>query len=433
MTASTTVRPPLRVCVCTSYEAAVEPRAPRHASTLAGLGAGVEVVFVDALPANTDRRPVKALEGLPNLEWQTRTFSTRDAQPLRRLLGLLVQRVAETAFRSTGRLLPAALSTKALGLEAQLHRVHADIYVSHNIDTLLPAWIAARRNNALLIFDSMEYHADMGDSQTPLDRALAHAVQSRCLRDCALVLASSDCLADALAEEYVLPRPLPLYNAPPVEATLPAKGGDRLLLYWRNSVVGFGQRGLDDALEALGQLPVDVILSIQGRLPQDGGAALRARIGELGLGGRVDLLSPHVPEDAVRAASPHHIGLCLERDGVRNHRLTVSNKLFDYHMAGLASVVSDLPSLSRVVAQSGGGVTFRAGSARDLGKRIADLRRDPGLLHRLARAARSFALLTGNQETQMRTFVTALAEVCRCRFGVDLPIPDAPMSGERVN
>jgi glycosyltransferase involved in cell wall biosynthesis len=419
MTAST-VRPPLRVCVCTSYEAAVEPRAPRHASTLAALGAGVEVVFIDALPANTNRRPVKALEGLPNLEWQTRTFPTRDAQPLRRLLGLLVQTVAETAFRSTGRLVPAALSTKALGLEAQLHRVHADIYVSHNIDTLLPAWIAARRNNALLIFDSMEYHEDMGDSQTPLDRSLAHAVQSRCLRDCALVLASSDCLADVLAEEYALPRPLPLYNAPPVEATLPAKGGDRLLLYWRNSVVGFGQRGLDDALVALANLPADVALSIQGRLPPDGGFALKARVATLGVEGRVSFLAPHAPEGAVRVAAAHHIGLCLERDGIRNHRLTVSNKLFDYHMAGLASVASDLPGLSGILAQSGGGLTFRAGSSQDLAGTIALLREDRGLLDRLGERARAFALRIGNQENQMERFVSAFLTVCRSRLGTHI-------------
>ncbi len=414
--ALTPVRAPLRVCACTSYEAAAEPRAPRHASTLAALGAGVEVVFIDAVPVNTSRRPVKILEGLPNLRWLTRTFPTRDAQPLRRLLGLLVLSAGRTAFRSTGRLVPAALSIKALGLEAQLRRVHADIYVSHNIDTLLPAWIAARRNNALLMFDSMEYHADMGDSQTALDRSLVHAVQSRCLRDCALVLASSDGLADVLAEEYGLPRPLPIYNAPPLEATLPAKAADRLLLYWRNSVVGFGQRGLDDGLVALSTLPPDVTLSVQGRLPPDGGDILKARVGALGLERRVTFLPPHAPEVAVKAAAAHHVGLCLERDGIRNHRLTVSNKLFDYHMAGLASVASDLSGLSAILAESGGGLTFRAGSAQELAARIALLRRDRGLLTRLGERARAFALRIGNQESQMDRFLSAFLTVCHTQL-----------------
>jgi hypothetical protein len=87
----------------------------------------------------------------------------------------------------------------------------------------------------------------------------------------------------------------------------------------------------------LRELPVDVRLSVQGRPGPDGGSAVRERAAALGVAERVAILPPYAPRDAVAAAAAHDVGLCLERKGPRNHDLTVSNKMFDYHMAALPS------------------------------------------------------------------------------------------------
>src|SRR5204863_6122671 len=97
-------------------------------------------------------------------------------------------------------------------------------------------------------------------------------------------------------------------------------------------------------------LPPTVRLSVQGHPPGDGGQAVRAEIARLGLTDRVSVLPPFAPEQAVRLASEHDAGLCLERSVPRNHELTVSNTLFAYHMAGLAVIASDMPSLAQVLA-----------------------------------------------------------------------------------
>ena len=60
-------------------------------------------------------------------------------------------------------------------------------------------------------------------------------------------------------------------------------------------------------------------------------------------------------------AAPHTIGLCLERKGPANHEYTVSNKMFDYMMGGLAVVSADLKGLHSVIKRSGGGVLFEPG------------------------------------------------------------------------
>ena len=176
------------------------------------------------------------------------------------------------------------------------------------------------------------------------------------------------------------------------------------LLYWRNAVIGFGQRGLADALTALTTLPNDVTLHLQGRLASDGGKELRDRIAALGLKDRVFIHGPYGPPDAVAVASPYCVGLCLERSGVRNHELTVSNKMFDYFMAGLVVIASALPSLRAVIERSDGGLCFRPGDPTDLAAKILQVRNDRMLRLRLARNARNFATATGNRERETTRF-----------------------------
>ncbi|MEN9574429.1 MAG: hypothetical protein RL514_2284 [Verrucomicrobiota bacterium] len=401
---------PLRVCVCTSLAAAAEPRAPRHAATLAALPEVGSVVLVDCAPVGADRRPVQALMGQEKLTWVTHAFATRTAAPVRLAAQRLRQQMERWCFQATGRVAAGALSTRAYGLERALSRAAADVYLAHNIETLLPAARAAQRRGALLMFDSMEFHSDMGDGQTAVERALVQAVEREWLPRSALVLASSDQVADALVAEYGIARPVALYNTPPRVAALPPRTVGTFALYWRNAVVGLGQRGLEDALLALQKLPAEIELHLQGRLPEDGGQALRARIAELGLGERVGIHPPYAPEAAVPEAARHTVGLCLERRGVRNHDLTVSNKLFDYHMAGLAVIVSDLPGLRSVVERSGGGMWFEPGSVEDLAAKIRLLYEDEALLRRLAAQAREFALREGNREREMEKFTVAFMD-----------------------
>jgi len=402
----------ITVCVCTPYEGVQEPRAPRHAAAIAKQYPAAKVFFVDCAPGGAARRPVKAFENLPNLVWQTHYFSTRAGGPFRLARDRAGAGLARFWFKLSGAVVPAALSSRVIGMERTLREIKADIYLAHNIETLLPAYRAASQRGALVMFDSMEFHSDMGESQTALERELVRAVEKICLPKCALVLASSPQLADALATEYRIDRPLPLNNTPPVAQELPAKAAG-FNLYWRNAVVGLGQRGLDDALVALTNLPVEISLHLQGRMPADGGAALKTRIAELNLTSRVVFHPPYAPEDAVKEAARHTVGLCLERKVNRNHDLTVSNKIFDYHMAGLAVIASDLPGLRGVMEASKGGLLFTPGSIEDLTAKILMLYRDPVQLGRFAQNARAFALRDGNLEKEMKVFIRVFERVCR--------------------
>ena len=398
----------MRICIVTSYAAAAEPRGPRHAIAAKKAFPDAAVVFVDlaaaAQPRAADPPGLKA----SNIERRTLEFPTRGSDPARLAFRKAMTWLGRTGFASAGALHESVFGERTQGLTRALKKMPADIYIAHNIETLLPTMHAAKACGASVVFDCMEYYSDMGDSQHKVEAAAARRLEARCLPLCALVMASSDIMADALAEEYGIVRPLPAYNVPPKAFELPRRSGGGLNLYWRNTVVGFGQRGLDDMLEAMMLLPSDVRLFLQGRPPADNGAELAERIASLGLGGRINVLPPYASHEAVQQAALYDVGLCLERKGPRNHDLTVSNKMFDYHMAGLAVIATNLRGLANVVQKSGAGLLCEPGNPRSLADAVRQLHSSPARLKELQVNARTFAMAEANLEMEIEKIAGAM-------------------------
>jgi glycosyltransferase involved in cell wall biosynthesis len=395
------MKEPRKICIVTSYTAAAEPRGPRHAIAAKQAFPNAEIVLVDLAASGTVRSPEPELLIGRGIARKTIEFPSRASGVVKLATRKLNTRVGRAAFDWLGLLTESVFGDRTQGLSKKLTDIKADVYMAHNIETFLPAIRAAERHAAMVIFDCMEFYSDMGDSQHPTEASAVRALEARYLPRCSLVIASSDIMADALVAEYGIQRPLAAYNVPPIEHTLPVRKVGSLNLYWRNSVIGFGQRGLDDALEALAMLPPQVHLHLQGRIDNASSAKLASRVSQLGLGGRVHVLPPFLPHEAVKSAALHDIGLCLERKGPRNHDLTVSNKMFDYHMAGLAVIATDLPALSSVLRRTGGGVVSRAGDPVSLASEVRALLLSPQLLNELQLNARRFALAEGNIETEI--------------------------------
>lgn len=415
--------PPKTVCVVTSCAANAEPRAPRHALAALEAFPGAEIVFVETTTLEESRRAEAPLLKQAPIKKITHVVPTRQSDFVaagRRKLG---SRIAQLQYRLTGEISEPLFGSGPQGLGALLRRVNADIIVAHNIETLLPAASTARATGAALMFDCMEYYSDMGDEQSLMSAKAAEELERRYLPACALVLASSEPLAQELSAKYAIAAPLAAYNCPPTETALPEKIGGGLNLYWRNRVIGFGQRGLEDVLVALTLLPRDVRLFLQGGLPRDNGRALMERIRELGIADRVTILPPYAPGDAVKQAALYDVGLCLERKGPRNHDLTVSNKMFDYHMGGLAIISSDLLGLTAVISESRGGLLYPQANVRALADQIERLRSNRDDLRMLQQAARKYALEIGNSESVSAAIVQAMKSAISARAGAIRDFP----------
>lgn len=404
---------PTNICVVTSYTASAEPRGPRHAIAAKTAFPNAHVVLVDLAASGMPRAQEPELLRGHDITRKTVEFPSRASSVVKLAARKLNTRLAHAAFERLEVLSESVFGDRTQGLTRALIATPADLYVAHNIETLLPAVRAAEYHNAAIAFDCMEFYSDMGDTQHPTEAAAARAIERRYLPRCALVIASSDIMADALVAEYGITRPLAAYNVPATEQDLPPRKGGGLNLYWRNSTIGFGQRGLEDVLVAMAMLPGEVHLHLQGRQTGATKAAVDERVAALGLSDRVHVLPPYTPHEAVRKAALYDVGLCLERKGPRNHDLTVSNKMFDYHMAGLAVIATELPALVDVVSRSGGGVICRPGDPTALAEAIRGFLAAPLRLAELQLRARRFALAEANLEAEIEKIAAALHKALR--------------------
>lgn len=380
-----------------------EPRAPRHAVALAKAHKEHSIVFVDCVPIGKKSMSPPEFHGI-GIRHITCFYPHRGDGIFKVMVAKSRTCVSRFLFRMTGRILSPAVSSLATEFEKTVKKIDADVYIGHNIDTLLPLTRLAQRRKSALIFDSMEYHADMGDGQTDTEKEIIKAIQAECLPQCDLILASSPELAAELNNAYTVRRILPLYNVPARISNLSNDKKPGFALYWRNSTIGLGQRGLATILSALRLLPESITLHLQGRLPRDRGRELRRRIDDLGISHRVNIYAPFMPNQAVSAAAGYHVGLCLEHGGIRNHELTVSNKIFDYMMAGLPVIASDLPGLRTVLEKSGAGLLFKPKNPEDLRQKILTLYEQPELLREKARKSREFAVSEGHLDAEMKKF-----------------------------
>jgi glycosyltransferase involved in cell wall biosynthesis len=220
-----------------------------------------------------------------------------------------------------------------------------------------------------------------------------------------VMLTVSDLLADELARRYAVRRPVVVRNLPRAVPRPPRPPGStssddeaaplRLLLH--GAWVGLEQPGVDIALQAVAALP-DVVLTLRGGVRDEG--ALHLRIIELGLTGRV-VRQPRLPgaEALVAAAiaESHDVGLSVHLPDCHSRSLATSSKVFEYLMAGLAVVATELDGNRHILcelargAETPVGLLYTPGDAGDLAHKLSSLKSDRARLRAMQQSARSVA------------------------------------------
>jgi glycosyltransferase involved in cell wall biosynthesis len=75
--------------------------------------------------------------------------------------------------------------------------------------------------------------------------------------------------------------------------------------------------------------------------------------------------------------------------------------MFDYHMAGLAVIATNLPGLADVVNRSGAGLLYEPGNPSSLAQAVLTLRSSSELLGAMQYRARRFAMESANLELEL--------------------------------
>ncbi len=243
-------------------------------------------------------------------------------------------------------------ATTLVRLWAEVLRTDARVYHSHNIHVGPAAWLASRLRRGRLVYDAHElYGEDTGsDIVNRLLRRASFELERFMVKRSDAVITTNPSRAAILSRRHGRESVHVLANVPAlvehVEALDPGYPEAPVLLY-QGGIYPFG-RAFAETIRAL-RLLDDVHLVIIG-FGREGHLELVTQWArEAGVGERVHLLPPRPFDELVRTAAAADVGIVPIKPINLGSQTGDTNKLFEYLMAGLPVVASDLPEIRAVV------------------------------------------------------------------------------------
>ncbi len=285
--------------------------------------------------------------------------------------------------------------------------------VSVHALALLPVGVAVKLLcGARLVYDAHELETEV-DGLGGVRQLLARMVERLTLRWADLAIVVGPGIADWYRERY--PR-LPIatvLNCPPyrppsrsraIQRALGLPDETRVLLYQGGLCTGRGVEALLDAFPASDQ--AGWILVFMGYGP------LQEQIERVQAARRDVFHLPAVPPGEVLPyTASADVGACLIAGTCLSYRLSLPNKLFEYAMAGVPILCSDLPEMAALVRRHEVGFVFGPEEPRSLVETLNAIYRSDLAAH--GERTRAFARQY-NWENQEPTMVTAYREyVCQ--------------------
>jgi len=296
--------------------------------------------------------------------------------------------------------------------------VRASLFVSNDLDTLLPNHLVARLRGKQLVYDTHEFYTEVPELVARSRvRAVWLAIERWIFPKLDHVMTVNRSIANAYTERYpqrrgeaiTVVRNIPMkreLGPQPTRAELGLPEGVKLLV-----MQGAGinvDRGAEEAVLAMKDLPDHLLLVIGGG---DAWPVLERMVRGLGLEERVRLLGK-MPYERMMAFTRHaHVGLTLDKDSNLNYRFSLPNKLFDYLHAGVPVLATDLPEVAAIVRQYDCGLVIPSPDpaiiAVAIQRMTADVHQHEPMRQRAIFAARS---LDGEREVEvLKAFLARLA------------------------
>lgn len=342
----------VKVCMIVTSELDRDPRVQKEADLAHNAGYDVSVV------CRSYTGPEKAYEILP---LNVNRRSTRIGKYLERLW--------------------ANVKLVNIMLKCRPHIIHAN-----DMDTLPSGFIASRLAGSKLLYDAHELWASAGRDVGALGSKLLLVLEKLLSRKANAVVAVSSYRAHRMMDILSIPLPTVVMNTPnyiPASSLSPDDWinqfeGKRVVLHQGRYVPG---RGIPEAVLAAKHLPDDIVLVFRGYGPIE--EDLRALVKEHHLSSQVFLIPPVPMNQLVECAVGADIGLTLYTPINENNLYAAPNKMFEYMMAGVPGVGSDIPYVRDILLGLGVGEVFEPGNPEALAEATLRILNDSSRLSQM--------------------------------------------------
>ncbi len=278
---------------------------------------------------------------------------------------------------------------------ARLMNTETDIYHAHDVKGLPACYIAATLRHKPLVFDSHEIPLD--DPNIERWRRLsklAKNVLTKMMPRCAGVITASPLYAREIIREFHYPEVTTVLNLPTYREVPPSNklrehlglGPEvRIALYQGNIQAN---RSLEQLVNAAPFLDPNIVIVMMGRAVEETRIQLEKLIEEKGVADRVKMI-PAVPYNELLSwTTSADLGLTIFKPGyTRSIRYCLPNKLFEYLMAGLPVLSSQLDAIADVLNTYGVGRILPSLEPEEVGAAINSMLADPDALAQMRQNA----------------------------------------------
>ncbi len=241
----------------------------------------------------------------------------------------------------------------ALVLIRELIVTKADIYFAEDLYTLPFVTTIANLKGAKVIYNSRELYAFLGGLRNkPFIQWLIKSIESFFIKKVDLVLTTGEMDSEFIEKFYgirntVVIRNIPLYQVPVNKINFKDMfniGKDKIILLYQGVLLN--GRGMPQIMRALKKL-TDAVLIIVGDGEQRNN--FKSLSEELGISSKVFFTGSINQKELINYTAGADIGLCLIENISISYYHALPNKLFEYIMAGLPVLSSDLPQMKKIV------------------------------------------------------------------------------------
>ncbi len=252
----------------------------------------------------------------------------------------------------------------------------ASSYWAMDMYSLVPGSRLSRKYSARLFYDSREIYSALGPlSGNPLKQKIISAIEKHYVRDVDHFIVSGELDAEYLKKAFNTDKPFDvIMNLPPYKEHEQADlfrenygiGSDQKIMLYQGVILP--GRGLARIIDAMPGLP-EYVLCILGEGEYK--ETLKKQAEDLGVSPRV-IFCGRLPYDELHSwTCSADLGLSYNEPISYSYELALPNKLFEYCMARIPSLVSDLPALRQFVEKYGiGDVVFPNAPKEELASAI---------------------------------------------------------------
>jgi glycosyltransferase involved in cell wall biosynthesis len=288
-----------------------------------------------------------------------------------------------------------------LFLRSSLYLLHtrADCYHALDLPALPACYIAACLHRKPLIFESYELPlSTLSKAEIDMGRRLLQALLAPVLRHiiplCAGVIAVSPLIAREMSRRYPGANIIVVRNIPPYQAVIKSDLLRQHLRLGPQTHIALYQghlqpdRGLDRLVRAARYLEPGIMVVIMGKGTPELQEQLCKLIASEEVANRVRILPPVPYEELLNWTASADIGLLLNPpDYALNVRLCLPNKLFEFLMAGLPLLTSQLDAVTDILEAHKIGQVISTLTPEGIGAAINAMLADRQVLEQMRRNA----------------------------------------------